>query len=106
MAKQGYSVESRGNVMEENEYGEGHELELGTANGYRLSDRIIIDEIKTTDKPFTSERLMNKEGWSNKRYLAALIGKSAKAAQGAYEYTHNNATGGLGHRVEGLESEE
>jgi hypothetical protein len=80
---------------------EMEELELGSAEGGE-GDREIISEIKTTDKPFTNERMMNKEGWSSHRYMAALIGKSAKAAQGAYEYTGNGA-GGLGHRVEGLE---
>jgi hypothetical protein len=77
---------------------DGYELELGSAEGIG-SDREIISEIKTTDKPFTNPM----GGWSQKRYLAALIGKSARAAQGAYEYTKDGATGGLGHRVEGLE---
>jgi hypothetical protein len=85
---------------------EGEMLELGSADGRDGDDRIAISEIKTTDLPFTNERLMNKEGWSRHRYLAALIGKSARAAQGAYEYTRDGATGGLGHRVEGLEPSE
>lgn len=78
------------------------ELELGTANGRSGDDRIDIDEIKATDLPFTS----NSTGWSHKRYLGSLIGKSARAAQGAYEYTTDGATGGIGHRVEGLEPKE
>jgi hypothetical protein len=77
-------------------------------DGYELAleaddrDRIVISDIKTTDEPFTSEP--HQKGWSEQRYFAALIGKSARAAQGAYEYTrpHGNS-GGLGHRVDGLE---
>lgn len=81
---------------------DGEELELGTANGYRGSDRDDISEIKYTDLPFTT----NGVGWSRKRYVAALIGKSARAAAGAYEYIRDGVTGGLGHRVEGLEPKE
>lgn len=79
---------------------DGEELELGDANGNDDADRRNIAEIKYTDLPFTSEPHQNM--WSRKRYLGALIGKSAKAAQGAYEYT-NGHEGGLGHVVKGLE---
>jgi hypothetical protein len=79
---------------------DGYELELGSAEG-RGTDREIISEIKTTDKPFTNPM----GGWSQKRYLAALIGKSARAARGAYEYTHDGDSG-LGRIVEGLEPQE
>lgn len=85
---------------------DGNELELGAADGRDGNDRQDIAEIKSTDLPFTTERLMNRDGWSRKRYLAALIGKSARAARGAYEYTTNGVTGGLGHSVEALEGEE
>jgi hypothetical protein len=75
---------------------DGYELELGSSEG-RGSDRNVISEIKTTDLPFTSDA-----GWSNHRYIGALIGKSVRAARGAYEYTHGRDSG-LGNIVEGLE---
>lgn len=84
---------------------DGYELELGSANGGREGQRRLIDEIKTSDLPFTSE--VHQKEWSEKRFLGALIGKSARAARGAYEYTTSTKpNAGLGYLVESLEGEE
>lgn len=79
---------------------EGEELELGSAGGNDEMDRQGIAEIKYTDREFSSVQ------WCRYRYLATLIGKSARAVAGSYEYTRPDGnSGGLGHRVEGLEGD-
>lgn len=80
------------------------ELELGDGMGGNDSD--VIRQIKETDEPFTSEPY--QRGWSRKRYLAAMIGKSGRAVQGAWEYMDGNGGGiyrGTGHAIPELEGE-